>query len=622
MSLPNPLPIAPLKLPFDVSLTMPGSKSHVNRALVCAALSEGETTITGVTPFDDVIHMVNGLQTLGFDVQWSNENKSEITVEGCGSTLPDPDPNPDPIFCGNAGTAVRFLTSLACIVPGDWIITGDEHMQKRPIQPLIDALRELGVEIEAENNCPPIHIKGGTLTESETILDATKSSQYLTSLLLIAPALPSGLTINLTEAPTSPSYIDLTEKVMSDFGVAMIRKDAPAVRLNKSAPISYSVEASNYKAQSQYAIEGDWSAATSFLVLAEATNSRVRFTNLNPDSLQGDRKIPEAIRKMRELGDLTIDCTDFPDQMMNLCVLAAKRESPTHFRGAANLRLKECDRIGVTVEELSKAGIDITEHEDGVDINTRLQPTGSGSGSDPKCKPDPDPDPIPRNKRIANDPVLLNPHQDHRMAFCYATLGSLTGGISIQDPECVSKTYPHFYDDLQKLHENARCIAIVGMRASGKSRFGKRLAPKIGMQFIDTDTVFVSAHGDIGTYVEQNGWEAFRAEEERIIAESLRSGHVVSLGGGAIESEKTQKLLDREALVIWIHATVDGTVERLQKAKRPPLTDLPLEEEVRTVLQKRDPLYQSVADFVIDESTPYKKHISSALQALSDSCSL
>lgn len=559
---------------------MPGSKSHVNRALIAATLSDGRTTITGITPFDDVQHMVNGLQTLGFNVQWTDESKSAVDVQG-GLPAESPDEDSKELFCGNAGTAVRFLTSLACLVPGSWTITGDEHMQKRPIQPLIDALRELGAEIEATDGCPPIHIKGGGMGGGEISLDASKSSQYLTSLLLVGPALSDGLTINLTSELTSPTYIELTNKVMRDFGI-----DTSAFTIPKSA---------KYTSPDACEIEGDWSAASAFLCLAEATKSRIRFTNLHHDSLQGDRKVPSVIQEMRQDGELTIDCTDFPDQVMNLCVLAAKRNGVTNFRGAANLRLKECDRIGVTVTELKKAGLHIEEHEDGITV------TGP-------------------TENIT--PVRLDPHHDHRMAFCYAVLGSLADGIEIQDAHCVSKTYPHFFDDLQKLHNSPRCIALVGMRACGKSQLAKKLAKTLNLKHFDTDDTFERQAGPIGEFVEKHGWETFREGEEIAVKECLQPGNVVSLGGGAIESETTRSLLDKEAITIWMYATPAFIVQRLKETDRPALTDLPLEKEVQETMQRRDPLYEKAADITLPNDLRYAEQIPFLQQELQNVCSL
>jgi 3-phosphoshikimate 1-carboxyvinyltransferase len=552
----NPLAVAPLLLPFDAELVMPGSKSHANRAIICACLAKGATTITNATPCDDVALLVKNLQKIGFQLEWKEKTSGTIEVRGGipkkGRTAT--------LDCGNAGTTLRFLTSLACIVPGTWTITGDAHMQKRPIGDLVKALKQLGAEIEDTKGCPPIKIKGGTLKEGSTTLDASKSSQFLTSLLLIEPALMKPLTIK-TRSVASPKYVELTKQVLEDFGNQVPK---------------------------QYEIEGDWSAAGAFLVLAELSQSRIRFSNLEELSKQADKHIQDAIEKMKQKGDMTINCNNIPDQVMNLAILAAHRKGTTKITGAANLSLKECDRLAVITKELKKLGIRIKEHSDGVIIQ---------GGNNIKS-------------------ALLDPHDDHRMVFAFAILGSLHSGIKIKNPECVSKSYPNFFQDLKKLHQSPRCIAIIGMRGCGKSNLGKKLANKLKLKRIDTDAVFEKKHGKIGAFVQKRGWKPFRDEEEKIVAASLKSGYVVSLGGGAIESAQTRKNLMSEATVIWMQASARQTIQRLKKTKRPALTKMSLEQEVKTVLKKRDPLYKSVAAINLPERTPFSKQIPFLVRAL------
>ncbi|MDO8649030.1 MAG: 3-phosphoshikimate 1-carboxyvinyltransferase [Candidatus Peregrinibacteria bacterium] len=572
------LSLAPLSLPFTATLTMPGSKSHANRAIIAACLSEGQTTIYGATPCDDVALLVKNLASIGFDIHYTNRKKGILIISG-GIPKKQRYRRPKELFCGNAGTTLRFLTSLACIVPGEFVLTGNDAMHKRPIGDLVAALKALGADIEDTNGYPPIHIRGGSLLGGVANLRTQKSSQFLTSLLLIAPVLPQGMTLKLVGSVPSQSYVALTRQVMRDFGVPVQMRNG----------VIHVLDTARYRTPRSYHVEGDHSAAGAFLVLAELTHSTVSFSNLDPRSLQGDATLPKVIAQMRKKGQITIHCSDIPDQVMNLAVLAACRDEVTKMSGAENLRYKESDRLSVLTNELQKAGIRIEKNHDGVTV---------------------------RKSTIRG--ALLDPHDDHRMAFCFAILGSLHPGIRIENPGCVSKSYPHFFDDLQSLHSSSRPIAIVGMRGCGKSTLGKSLAHALSLKSFDTDRVFERKHGNIRRFIEKHDWMKFRKEEERIVQACLQPGHVVSLGGGAIESKATRRRLREQAIVIHLKARSGELIERLKKAKRPSLTALPLEQEVPMILKKRTPLYQEVAHF----SLPNSGSINDAVRSLRALCSL
>ncbi len=622
-----------LPFPVEADLIMPGSKSHANRAIICACLASGTTVIRNATPCDDVLVMVENLQKMGFEIVWVNKETGELKIVGT------PTPNPSPahstgsgqagrgeLDCHNAGTALRFLTSVAALVPGEWTLTGDEHMRKRPIGDLVSALRSLGVEISDTGGCPPIRVVGGKLRGSMVRLKADISSQYLTSLLLIAPLLPQGLTIELDGPLASESYIDLTEKVMKDFGVKIEREmntfvvrkgeysspnDPHSVLRDTSLRCGEERNVRNQRSMSHpspaegeglgvrtergdeccYDIEGDWSAAGAWLVLNELTRSHIRFPNLHSDSTQADRKLPEMIRRLRRSGDLTIDCSAIPDQVMNLAVLAAFRSGKTTIIGVANLRHKECDRLAVITTELSKVGVNIVEHHDGLIIHGGTR------------TPHP-------------SPQTLDPSHDHRMAMCFAILGLKLGNISISSPECVKKSYPQFFGHLQSILFSSRPIVIVGMRGAGKSSLGRRLAARLKLRCTDSDHVFVDLYGPIKEYIAAHGWQEFRTKEEELIAGLLHSGTVLSLGGGATESKKTRTLLKERAIVIWIQTAKAQLIKRLESGKRPALTELPLHEEVHKLLVERAPNYKEVTQIAIDPKIPYSKQVPFSVRAL------
>ncbi|TSC57373.1 MAG: pentafunctional AROM polypeptide [Candidatus Peregrinibacteria bacterium Greene0416_19] len=553
---PTLLPMAPLRLPFDATLAMPGSKSHANRAIIAACLSKGQTIIDHATPCDDVVLLVTNLKKMGFVIRYKNQEKGTLVIRG---GIPDNRHLKKPVrlYCGNAGTTVRFLTSLACLVPGEFIITGNAAMLKRPIHDLTLALQRLGAEISDTNGYPPVRVSGRTMAGGRTALDRSKSSQYLTSLLLIGPSLQKGLSVELTGKATSQPYIDLTRQVLHDFGVTVRVHDGTASISNKA----------RYKSPKHYEIEGDWSAAGAFWVLAELTSSRVSFSNLDSSSVQADAKLSHMIARMRQKGSIVIDCKDIPDQVMNLAALAGFRNGKTRIIGAGNLRHKECDRIEVLTKEFGKAGIRIDAQDDGVVMYGES------------------------NLKHA----ALDPHDDHRMAFSFAILGSIHPGIRIKNPACVSKSYPRFFEDLQRIHRSPLSIAIVGMRGCGKSTLAEKLAARLHLKHLDTDRLFKRHHGSIRSFIKRHGWGAFRKYEEQIVGDNLKPGCVVSLGGGAIESAKTRGLLQKEAIVIHLEAPASLIAQRLRKGKRPALTSLPLAQEVQLILKKRTPLYRDVA---------------------------
>lgn len=548
-----------LHLPFDAEPTLPGAKSHANRVLVAAALTPGRTHVHGATACDDVLRMVEGLQRLGFGVEWIDAPRGDLVVDG---GLPAG--GQGVIDCGNAGTALRFLCAVAAAVPGEWTITGDARMQQRPIGPLVDALQRLGVEATCTAGRPPVRIRGGTLRSGATELDATLSSQFASALLLVAPAI-GGVTLRLTGEPVSRSYLALTGAVLTGFGAA--------VRLEPHG----AVVTGPYRTPGSVTIEADWSAAGVLLVLAELTHSRLRARELASDSTQGDRAIVAQIAALRGPGDRTLDLRDLPDQTMNLAVLAATRTGSTRLTGVAHLRGKESDRLAATATELGKAGVRIRNDGDELRIDG------------------------PTTWR----PAAWHAHADHRLAFAAALVGSLTGDLELDDPDCVRKSWPSFWTDLAGLHRAPRALAVLGMRAAGKSTFAREVAAATGLALADTDAEFERRHGPIAAFVAARGWPAFRTEEERLVAELVRPGTITALGGGAIESARTRELLAGRACRIWLCADRATLLARLQDAPRPALTSLPLEQELDSTLARREPLWRANHDEAVTSAGEY-----------------
>ncbi len=416
----------PFDLPGEFTLELPGSKSHANRAIVAACLTDGVTRLENALTCDDTDIIVKNLQKLGYDIRVIDADKGIVDIHGGvpsagGAGL---------LHFNNAGTPLRLVSSVAALTPGDWTVTGSDRMLQRPIADLVNALRQLGVEVEDTAGRLPIRIRGGSMRGGTVRLDASKSSQFLSSLLLVGPRVKEGLNVELVSDLTSPGYVELTERVMRDFGVNVQRGEN-----------AFSVSEGAYSRTEPYAIEGDWSAAGALLALAEIKGVKAVFPNLRSDSLQSDRFVPSMIERMRAEGDMELDCTDVPDQVMSLALVAAHRDGVTTLNGAANLRGKECDRLGVLREQLSLIGVDIVEHPDGVIIR------GAKNAVYGRAKTGTD--------------VVMDPYDDHRMAMCFAVLGSHHAGISVKDPHCVSKSYPHFFRDLESLRPAGRVEAGV-----------------------------------------------------------------------------------------------------------------------------------------------------------------
>jgi 3-phosphoshikimate 1-carboxyvinyltransferase len=565
--------VPPLAFPSDVELTAPGSKSEANRLLVAAALSGATTKVTGASPSDDVRHLIAGLKKLGYEAEYVDESQGIVRV---GPQRDDP-PTSGELFCGNAGTALRFLTSVAAITKGDWVLTGDAHMQRRPIQPLITAWQQLGVDSQADHGCPPVQIRGGTCSGSRVAVDATLSSQFVSSLLLVGSRLPRGLHISLSDKVASRSYAQLTCSMLERVGVVASMDAKSAVVAPSTTP-----------PPPQLKVGGDWSSAGVWTCLNHLTGSQITAGNLTHNSGQADERLGVVLGSLPATGEATVNVEAIPDQFPNLAVVAALRAGTTHLTGAENVRIKECDRIAVMARELRKFDVDLDEAPGGLTIR----------GGKPWSLP---------------DQACIDPEADHRIAMAFALAGLFVAGVTIQDPKCVAKSYPNFWSDLERVRAQHRAVALVGMRAAGKTTLGRAIAKETGSEFIDTDAQFIAAHGPINEFVQANGWPAFRREEQRIVSESLGPGRIVALGGGAVESEPVRKLLADQAVVIWLRATPQLLRERLAGDEhRPSLTGAPVHDEVDEVLTRRGPLYRTVATRIIDAGLSQAEQVAMA----------
>ena len=417
--------ITPITHPLHATVRVPGSKSLTNRALLIAALADGATTLTNALFSDDSHYFATALQALGFEVSLDADNL-EMKISGLGGQIPA---NRAELFIGNAGTAARFLTAFLTLGEGEFIIDGEPRMRERPIGDLIEALKQLGASLGSKNSCPPVTISASRLEGGKTKIAGNISSQYLSALLMVAPYAQSPVHIEVTTELNSKPYVDMTLSIMRDFGVE-IERDGYNHFVVSPAP---------YSPLPTYRIESDASAASYFFAAPAICGGTVRVENISRKSIQGDIAFLDVLTKMgctitendncievtgsTELQGLDLDMRDIPDTAQTLAAIAPFASTPTRIRGIASARVKETDRVAATCAELTRLGVKVDEHEDGMTIYP------------------------------CNDfrPATVRTYNDHRMAMAFSLIGLRVPGVTIENPGCVSKTFPGFFDVLETL---------------------------------------------------------------------------------------------------------------------------------------------------------------------------
>ena len=412
--------------PVEATVDVPGSKSITNRALMLAALAEGTTHLSGALSSDDTRYMARALTQFGFDVRWDVPSATIEVKGGAGQA----GRGRAEVFIGNAGTAARFLTAAAALWSGEFHIDGIARMRERPIAPLVEALRSLGGVVQGARapGCIPLSIRGGSLRGGEVSIPGDVSSQYITALLMIAPYLPRGLDLTVTGAQVSRPYIEMTIAMMRAFGVDVRPEGTDRL----------SVRGGQRYTGCGYAIEPDASGASYFFAAAAVTGGRVRVRGLSRGAIQGDLRLVEILAAMGcevRYGDdwtevrgpepglalrgVDVDMRDCSDVAQTLAVVASFASSPTRIRGVGFIRHKETDRIAAVVAELNRLGGTAEADADGLLV--RPAPLTRGRG-----------------------PVAT--YGDHRMAMSFAVAGLRVDGLEIDDPACVDKTFPDFFD--------------------------------------------------------------------------------------------------------------------------------------------------------------------------------
>jgi 3-phosphoshikimate 1-carboxyvinyltransferase len=411
---------------LHATVQLPGSKSYTQRALIIAALARGESTLRHALVAEDTLLMRSALCLLGAEIHDSGD---DLVVRGMAGLIKCPE---QAIFLGNNGTALRFLASLVALGAGRFILTGEPRLCERPVQPLLSALAALGVQVQTKEGrgFPPVTIDSRGIGGGTVTFDNAVSSQYVSSLLLCAPYAGGDVRVQLRGRTVSRPYIAMTIAAMRQFGVKVIGEGEG----------DYLVRGGQCYQGRSFTVEGDASTASYFFLAAALCGGTVKVTNINPRSLQGDIRLFEIMERLGcrvsrgedwvELtggklatGEDSIDMGDLPDMVPTLSVLAAFRKGKTSITNVSHLRIKESNRIAALVSEINRIGVQAEETFDGLVI-TGGRPHGAA----------------------------IETYNDHRIAMSFAIAGLAVPGMKIGNADCVKKSFPAFWEELEKLY--------------------------------------------------------------------------------------------------------------------------------------------------------------------------
>lgn len=418
------LTLTPVKK-VNGEITLPGSKSLSNRALLLAALANGTTKITNLLDSEDIQHMLNALAQLGVAFTLS-EDKTECTVVGNNGLFSHDEKLS--LYLGNAGTAMRPLAAALAVSDVNVELTGEPRMKERPIAHLVEALWQLGADVDylEDKGFPPLKIRGKKVQGSNIKLDGSISSQYLTALLMVCPLLSTDTKIKIEGELVSKPYIDITLDIMSRFGVSVINEDYSVFRIKGQQ---------NYISPGTYMVEGDASSASYFLAAAAIKGGTVTVNGIGSASVQGDKHFADVLESMgakvewnetsvsvtrQTLKGVDLDMNHIPDAAMTIAVTAIFAEGPTTIRNVYNWRVKETDRLTAMATELQKLGVTVEEGNDYLTINPQS------------------------NLQHAE----IETYNDHRVAMCFSLVSLSEQSVTILDPMCVRKTFPDYFEKL------------------------------------------------------------------------------------------------------------------------------------------------------------------------------
>ncbi len=416
------LTLEPIKQ-ISGDVVLPGSKSLTNRALLLSALSHGETTLTNLLRSDDTERMVAALEQLGINIKLSDDWQTGIVSGNSGLFAP---PDNKAFFLGNAGTAIRPLTAVLSLIPGEFVIDGDQYMRERPIAHLIDALTTLGATASYSHaiGCPPVNLQGGQVRGGDVTVSGEISSQYLTALLMALPLAHGDSTVHIRGEQVSKPYLDITLGMLRQFGA----------RVSHSHYDNYLIPGDQrYLSPGSYMIEGDASSASYFFAAAAIAGGPVTVFGLGEDSVQGDYRFLDTIEQMGakvsrykestvvskgELRGIDVDLNHIPDAAMTIAAMALFAQGKTTIRNIYNWRVKETDRMHAMAEGLTRLGAKVTTTDDSITID-------------------------PPEALI---PATIETYGDHRVAMCFSLAALGTVPVNILDPDCTRKTFPDYFD--------------------------------------------------------------------------------------------------------------------------------------------------------------------------------
>ena len=448
------------------TVRLPGSKSISNRVLLLAALADGDTEVRDLLASDDTERMLEALKALGVGV--THLGGENWLIKGCGGRFPVKQAE---LFLGNAGTAFRPLTAALALAGGDYILKGVARMHERPIGDLVDGLRQLGADVTYLGNdgFPPLHLKPAHIQPGGSVkVRGDVSSQFLTGLLMALPLTGETVAVDVVGELISKPYIEITLAIMARFGVVVEREGWQRFTVRAG---------SRYVSPGTIYVEGDASSASYFLALGAIGGGPVRVEGVGRDSIQGDVKFAEALAQMGariEMGPnwmesrapegglvaVDLDCNHIPDAAMTLATTALFAKGTTTLRNIASWRVKETDRIAAMATELRKLGTSVEEGEDFI----RVTPA-------------------------ALKPAAIDTYDDHRMAMCFS-LAAFGTPLRINDPKCVAKTFPDYFERFAAVTRAARVIAIDGPSASGKGTVAARVAAALGFAYLDSGALY------------------------------------------------------------------------------------------------------------------------------------
>ncbi|MFO7714722.1 3-phosphoshikimate 1-carboxyvinyltransferase [Desulfosarcina sp.] len=405
-------------------IRVPGSKSYTHRTLIAAALSDGSCSVRNALRSQDTLLTLAALEKMGVVVA---DRQQTLFIRGLNGR---PKACQEPLYLANSGTSMRLLAGVAALGEGIYTFTGTPRMYHRPITHLLAGLNQLGVDAWSTNGdgCPPVAIQGGQATGGSVAINCSVSSQFLSSLLLMAPCTPKGMSITVSHGPVSRPYVDMTLDILKRFGIRVERDGYSRFEVNGDQ---------TYRA-GDYAVEADASQAGYFWGAAAITGGSVTVNGVSFDSRQGDMGLAKVFEQMGcrvshgsdgitvtggRLKAVRVDMADMPDVVPTLAVVAAFADGTTVIENVSHLKAKESDRLASTCAELKKMGIAATADTD------RLLVTGG----------------CPRGASIET-------YDDHRIAMSFAMAGLVTPGVCILEPHCVEKSFPNFWQVWETLY--------------------------------------------------------------------------------------------------------------------------------------------------------------------------